>query len=139
MLCNGYDLDGVRVLLIDEHADDRELFRFVLEGCGAEVTVAKSAGDALDLVERVKPHVLSSDLTLPGEDGFSLIRKLRAAGSTVPAVAITGYARAQDREAALAAGFDMHVPKPVDPTRFVEVIATLAGRGRTHPLEAPAI
>ena len=128
----------MRVLLIGDRADDCELFRFVLEGCGGQVTLAESAGDALELLERVHPHVLSSDLTLPDEDGFRLIRRLRAAGSRIPAVATAGHARTQDEVAALEAGFDLYVPKPVEPERLVEVVAALAGRPRSDQAQEPA-
>jgi signal transduction histidine kinase/ActR/RegA family two-component response regulator len=126
------ELRGVRVLVVDDEADARDLVAAVLEQCGAEVTPAGSAGEALDALDRVRPHVLISDISMPDVDGYALISKVRALGldrgGRVPAVALTAYARAEDRERALAVGFQMHVAKPVEPADLVDVVSRLAGR-----------
>jgi CheY-like chemotaxis protein len=125
MLCGDHDLGGVRVFVIDDRADDRELWSIVLEGCGAEVAVAESVADVLAAFDRVRPDVLVSDIDLPDGDGYALLRRLRAAGSRVPAIAVTAYARAQDVAAAAAAGFTMHLAKPVEPETLVAAVAQL--------------
>ena len=97
------------------------------------MTESGTAADALKMIDPTPPDVLVSDIGMPGEDGYSLIRDVRrldaARGHQTPAVALTAYASPQDRRLALAAGFNTHVPKPVEPREFVEVIAHLAGRG----------
>lgn len=124
-------LDGLRVMIVDDEADTRELLTTVLSGYGAETRACSSAPDALELIERWRPSVLVSDIGLPNEDGYSLIRKVRSMGpdrgGDVPAVALTGYAKTEDRTRALGAGFQMHVPKPVEPVELVMVIASLTG------------
>jgi hypothetical protein len=96
------------------------------------VVAAASTAEALDVVARARPHVLVSDLAMPGDDGYVLLDRLRSLGpernGSVPAVALTAFARAEDRERALARGFAVHVPKPVEPAALVEVVAQLAAR-----------
>lgn len=126
------ELDGLKVLVVDDEPDARQLLAIVLQQCGADVTMAASAEEALSAFERIKPDVLVSDIGMPGEDGYSLIRKIRALpaerGGRIPAAALTAYAGAEDRKRALLAGFHLHIPKPVDPMELVAVVATLAGR-----------
>ncbi|WP_437617605.1 PAS domain S-box protein [Sorangium sp. So ce1151] len=130
----GADLTGVRVLAIDDQPDAREVAQRVLEECGASVTTAESAAEALAALARERPDVLVSDLGMPGEDGFQLIRKVRGLGAerggATPAVALSALARAEDRARALGAGYQAHVAKPLDPAVLVGVIAALV-RGRT--------
>jgi CheY-like chemotaxis protein len=125
-------LDGLRVMVVDDEADARELLTAMLEQYGAEVQASSSAGEALEMLEQYKPDVLVSDIGMPGEDGYVLIKKVRALeperSGRIPAVALTAYARADDRIRALTAGYNMHVPKPVEPTELVVVIASLSGR-----------
>jgi signal transduction histidine kinase/ActR/RegA family two-component response regulator len=125
-------LDGLKVLVVDDEADTRELLRVVLGRCGAEVTTAASAVEALDLIERLRPDVLISDIGMAGEDGYELIRKVRAlpaeSGGRIPAVALTAYARTEDRLRVLRSGYQMHIPKPVELTELVAIVANLAGR-----------
>jgi CheY-like chemotaxis protein len=124
-------LRGVRVLVVEDEPDARALVRRVLRECEADVTTAASAAEALELLRESRPHVLVSDVGMPGEDGYELIRKLRAMGdgfAGLPAVALTAYARPEDRERALRAGFQVHVPKPVEPG---ELVATVAGLARS--------
>jgi PAS domain S-box-containing protein len=125
-------LQGVKVLVIDDEPDARALVRRVLEDCDAEVRLADSAEEAIRELDSYRPDVLISDIGMPREDGYSLIRKIRArgpeAGGAVPAVALTAYARSEDRIRAMRSGFQMHVVKPVDPAELITVVASLAGR-----------
>ncbi len=126
------ELAGVRVVAVDDDADARKLLETVLTRCRAEVTVVASAAEALEAVRRMRPDVLLSDVEMPGEDGYSFIAKVRALpseeGGQTPAAALTAYARMEDRTKALRAGFQMHVPKPVEPAELVAVVANLAAR-----------
>jgi hypothetical protein len=125
-------LTGVRVLVVDDELDARSLVQRLLEDCEAVVLTAASAPEALSLLLQEKPDVLVSDIGMPGEDGYSLIRKVRAlesdAGGEVPAVALTAYARSEDRTRAMLAGFQTHVAKPVEPVELVATVASLARR-----------
>ncbi|MBD0388545.1 MAG: response regulator, partial [Nostoc sp. C3-bin3] len=125
-------LDGLRVLIVDDEADARHLLTTILGQYGAQVMAAPSASDALLAVQQFRPHILVSDISMPQEDGYTLIRQLRALptdqGGGIPAVALTAYARATDRTQALLAGFQLHVPKPVNPAELAAVVANLTGR-----------
>ena len=125
-------LDGVRVLIVDDENDGRELLLEVLRERGAEVSDAHSAREGLVLIQTQLPDVLVSDIGMPGEDGLSFIKAVRALpaekGGLTPAVALTGYARSEDRTEALRAGFNMHLAKPVSPSELLAVVASLAGR-----------
>jgi signal transduction histidine kinase/ActR/RegA family two-component response regulator len=127
-------LDGIAVLVVDDEPDSNELVQILLASCGAEVRVAASAGQALDILDRWRPDVLLSDIGMPGQDGYALIREVRqrppGKGGDVAAVALTAYARVEDRVKILTAGFQMHVTKPVDPTELVAVVASLGRPGR---------
>jgi CheY-like chemotaxis protein len=128
-------LKGVRVLVVDDEPDARELLRVVLEGSGAQVRVAMSSKDALEQFTDWKPDVLVSDVGMPESDGYELIRQIRAVsheeGGSVPAAALTAYATSDDRLKALTAGFQIHVAKPVEPLELIAVVASLAGRTGT--------
>jgi signal transduction histidine kinase/CheY-like chemotaxis protein len=130
-------LDGLRVLVVDDDADTCELLTTVLGYYGAEVTAARSVSDALAAVERCWPEVLVSDIAMPGDDGYSLVRQLRALererGRRLPALALTAHARASDTEQAFLAGFEAHVAKPVEPAELAQVIARLGRLGRARP------
>jgi PAS domain S-box-containing protein len=125
-------LGGVHVLVVDDEPDARALLKLLLEKCEALVTTAASASEALEAVRRAKPDVVISDIGMPEEDGYALIRMLRALpsdeGSDIPAVALTAYARSEDRTRALLSGFQSHVAKPVDATELVATVASLARR-----------
>ncbi len=125
-------LGGVRVLVVDDQPDARELLALVLGQAGAEVLTAATAAGALELLERDEVAVLVSDVGMPGEDGYSLVGRVRALtggrSARIPAVALTAYASDEDRQCALDAGFDVHVIKPVEPAVLVSVIADLVAR-----------
>ncbi|MDB5297380.1 MAG: sensor hybrid histidine kinase [Phycisphaerales bacterium] len=131
---------GVRVLVVDDESDARELVRVLLAECGAVVTTAGSAAEALDRFAADRPDVLVSDIGMPGEDGYALIRRVRALGpdhgGRVPALALTAYARSEDRVRAVLAGFQSHVAKPVEPSELITMIASLAGRTGSTPAGA---
>ncbi len=123
-------LDGLRVLLVDDEANTREALMNMLHSFGAEVKVAASVDEALKIFTQLEPHILVSDIAMPDEDGFSLIRKIRALGQhgQIPLLALTAYASAEDVKRASDAGFQAHLAKPVDGTELIRVIARLAGR-----------
>jgi PAS domain S-box-containing protein len=129
-------LDKLRILIVDDDADVRDLLTYMLEVCGAEVMAAASADEAISaLTESSTPiDILISDIGMPDEDGYALLRRVRALepenGGGIPAIALTAYARTQDRRAALLAGFQSHVAKPVEAAELIAVIANLAGRIR---------
>jgi signal transduction histidine kinase len=128
-------LAGLHVLVMDDEEDTRELVAMALSHGGATVTAVPSVPEALEALDRSVPDVLVSDIGVPGEDGYSLMRKVRARDATqggrLPALALTAYARAEDRIQAFAAGFQMHLAKPVDPDELVAVVTSLAGRTGT--------
>ena len=134
---SGLSLAGVKVLVVDDEPDARALVRRLLEGRQATVRTAGSAAEALAQIAAERPDVLVSDIGMPREDGYSLIRRVRAlaveAGGAVPAVALTAYARAEDRMKAVLAGFQMHVAKPVEPAELLTMVASLAGRTAEGP------
>ncbi len=126
-------LEGLRVLVVEDEADTCELLRAVLEYCGAEVATADSANEGMESFAACLPDVLISDIGMPGEDGYALIERVRAreavcGGGRTPAIALTAYARVDDRARALQAGFEVHLPKPVEPVELVTLVASLAGR-----------
>ncbi len=127
-----FDLQGVRILVVDDEAAARDLLTTALTQSGAEVQAATSAVEALALLDEWPPNVLVSDIAMPLEDGYTLIRQVRERGAErsgqIPAIALTAYAKAEDRLRALSAGFQMHVAKPVDPTELLAVIASQVGR-----------
>jgi len=125
-------LQSVRVLVVDDEPDTRTLMRKVLADCGAEVTTASSVDEALTLFRKYVPDVLVSDIGMPVRDGYELITEVRKMslrdGGGVPAVAITAFARSEDRRRSLMAGFDMHASKPIEPGELLAVISRLATR-----------
>jgi CheY-like chemotaxis protein len=130
---NGTDrLDGLDILVVDDEADTRDLLKQGLEYCGAKVRVAGSAAEAIDSLMAKVPDILISDVGMPGIDGYDLIRQIRELppeqGAKVAAIALTAYTRVEDRLQALRAGYDMHVPKPVELAELVAVAASVARR-----------
>ena len=133
-------LANVHVLVVDDEADARELVKRLLEMAGATVSTADSASQAIERIVAARPDVLVCDLGMPAQDGFSLIRQLRVLEegqeSVLPAVALTAYARSEDRTKALRCGFQSHLAKPVKPAELLAVVSSLAGRRVTTPLDA---
>jgi len=125
-------LDGVKVVFVDDDLDSRELVQRVLSEYGADVWTAGSSDEARSVFSEVRPDVLVSDIGMPREDGYELIRAIRALpddqGGKTPAAAVTALSRVEDRKRALLAGFHTHVAKPVEPAELVAVVASLAGR-----------
>jgi PAS domain S-box-containing protein len=125
-------LAGLRVLVVDDERDAREIVAVILGEAGAEIITASTAREALDLIEQFKPDILITDIGMPGESGYDLIRMVRQLpadkGGGIPAIALTAYARMQDRLQILSAGFQMHVPKPIEPIELATVVASLAKR-----------
>ncbi|MDB4940746.1 MAG: uncharacterized protein JWP97_280 [Labilithrix sp.] len=142
MVERGFDcppeLANLDVVVVDDEIDAREMVAFMLEQCGATVRTAGSVNEALAALDVRVPDLLVSDIGMPDQDGFALIAKVRARtkeqGGNLPAVALTAYARSEDRTRALLAGFNSHVPKPVEPMELMAVIASLAGRTRPTPV-----
>jgi CheY-like chemotaxis protein len=122
-------LNGVRVLLVEDDPETLDMLKFVLAQCQAEVTTATSANEALQVLESSAVNVLVSDLAMPDQDGYDLIREVRARPperrGNIPAIALSAYTRDEDRMLALAAGFQLHLPKPVDPGELVAALAKL--------------
>ncbi len=125
-------LDGLKVLVVDNDADTRALVTTILRNCDAEVRISESVGDALQMFDDWGPDLLVSDIEMPGSDGYELISKLRemevGRKKKIPAVALTAYTRSEDRMRALAAGFQIHVAKPVQAEELLTIIASLSGR-----------
>jgi CheY-like chemotaxis protein len=126
-------LEGVMILVVDDEPDTRDLLKAGLGQCGAVVTVVGSAAEALEAIAAKVPELLISDIGMPDEDGYELIRRVRQlppeTGGKLPAIALTAYARVEDRMQALRAGYQMHVPKPVELAELVAVSASLIKRG----------
>lgn len=127
-----HELRGVRVLLMEDHSVVREVISRLLETFGAKVTAVPGVPEALEAIRRVRPNVVLSSIARPGENGYALIRTLRALppdrGGQTPAAALTGLSTAADRARALRAGFQFHIAKPVDARRLVSVVATMAAQ-----------
>jgi PAS domain S-box-containing protein len=128
----GPSLRGLRVLVVDDDRDSLDLVHTILVSLGAEARECVSALEGLKVVQAWRPHVLISDIEMPGEDGYAFIRKVRALdltkGGKTPALALTAYGRVEDRLRTLSAGYSMHVAKPVDPAELGVIVASLAGR-----------
>jgi CheY-like chemotaxis protein len=130
-LADAIQLTGLRILVVDDEAEMRDLLETLLTQHGAQVTVCSTAAQALEITERQKPSLVISDIGMPDEDGYSLIGKIRTRekqGRNIPAIALTGYARVEDRMRALESGFQMYVSKPVEVLEILTVIASLTGR-----------
>ena len=127
-----FDLRGIRVLALDDDQDSLVMVCEALEACGADVSMASSAAEALDMMGSVHPSVIVADVGMPGINGFDFIKRVRAHADTqvrdVPAVALTAYARSEDRATALENGFQIHLAKPIDPVNLISTVAELASR-----------
>ena len=130
-------LADVHVLVLDDEEDMRDLISMILEHAGARVTRVNTVDAALKALSADLPHVAVSDLAMPGEDGYAFVRRVRAASDatvrSLPLVAMTAYARAEDRHRVLEAGFQRHVAKPIEPMELVEALAEVAAAGRPSP------
>jgi CheY-like chemotaxis protein len=128
----GLRLDGLQVLLVDDDPDALALGNAILSRAGGTIRSCSAAFEALEILRTWRPDVLVSDIEMPEKDGYALIREIRARdaehGGKIPAVALTAHGRIQDRMLAISAGYNMHVPKPVDPAELTTIIASLAGR-----------
>jgi PAS domain S-box-containing protein len=125
------ELSGLKILFVDDEPDARGLVKRLLEECGAEVVTAESASQALELVTRYSPNLVISDVGMPEVDGYEFLRKLRKSdhvSATVPAIALTAFARSEDRTRALRAGYIHHVAKPIEPSELLATIAAVSGR-----------
>jgi CheY-like chemotaxis protein len=122
-------LEGVRVLVVDDEPDSREIMSHALRGAGAMVHAAAGCAEALSTLERTRVDVLLSDIAMPDEDGYALIYKVRSSSNpriaTLPAAAVTAHVREDERRRALEAGFQEHVPKPIDVTRLPDIVFNL--------------
>jgi len=126
-------LNGIRVLVVDDDVASREMLSVALLQCDANVVTAASTSEALTEIDRHRPDLLVSDIGMPDQDGYELIRKVRLVESkseaaAIPAMALTAYARSEDRVRALGAGYHVHLSKPVDPEEFVLLVANLISR-----------
>jgi CheY-like chemotaxis protein len=125
-------LHGVRVLMVDDEIDTRKLLQRLLEDHGAQVAAAASGEEAFNLLLIERFDVLVSDIGMPGEDGYAFLRRVRGLApeshGDIPAIALTAYARAEDRVRAIRTGFQMHLAKPVEPVELLAMVASLAGR-----------
>jgi CheY-like chemotaxis protein len=128
-------LEGVRVLVVDDEPETLLLLSTVLTQCRASVKTAPSAEEGFKEVQAWRPNVIVSDIGMPGEDGYAFMKRVktwaREAGTWIPAVALTAYARAEDRMKALASGYQIHVPKPVEPAELIAVLVSLVERPAT--------
>ena len=128
----GKILHGLRILVVDDEPDSRELVATILKRCGGEVRCSKSAAEAIRAFKEWHPDLLISDIAMPNEDGFILLKKLRSLKSKrakqIPAVALSAYASDEDRSLALEKGFQLHLPKPIEPDHLVTSIAAALGR-----------
>jgi len=129
LVTNSLPLEGIKVLVVDDDADSRDFLAFILEQEGADVSLATSALEVLQLLPEIKPDVLVSDISMPDMDGYTLIRQMRTwtaeQGGAIPAIALTAFARQYDREQALQAGFQLHLPKPLNAEEFIAAVVEL--------------
>jgi CheY-like chemotaxis protein len=132
------NLGGLRILVVDDEADARDMLAILLRLYGADVITASSAEAAIEALaqEGPRPNLIVSDIAMPGEDGYSLMRRVRALdpeqGGGIPAIAVTAYSRTEDRVQAMAAGFQMHIPKPVNGSELAHAITSIIRRFNRH-------
>ena len=128
---------GIRVLVVEDDNDTRELLRILLQGDGAVVTAAASVQEALSAYDQSRPDVIVADIGMPEYNGYTLIGRVRARdrehGRMTPAIALTAYATSSDRDTVLSAGFQIHMPKPFEPEKLISVIADLVTKYKRSP------
>lgn len=129
-LADELNLHDVQVLIVDDDTDTRELCAFMLQQCGAKVTTAATVKAALSLLAQSLPEVLISDIAMPDTDGYSFMQQVRSLEQChqIPAIALTAYAAEEDHERTLAAGFQLHLAKPVEPEELAQAVASLLRR-----------
>jgi CheY-like chemotaxis protein len=129
------ELQGLQILVVDDEPDAQQLLEIVLSQCGAQVTVAASASEAIEQFKQNRFDLVITDIGMPEENGYSLIEKLRSfsseRGEKIPAVALTAYARSEDRIQALRSGFQMHIAKPIEPNELIAVVAALVNGNKS--------
>jgi len=137
-------LQGLNILVVDDEVDGREMVACILEQFGATVYQADAPRAAIEVIREHTPDLMISDIAMPGEDGYSLMRRVRSLGAeaprNIPAIALTAFTRGVDRARALRAGFDLHIGKPLDPMALVSAVRDLAGQrgwGRAEGGTAP--
>jgi CheY-like chemotaxis protein len=127
-------LTGINVLVVEDDTDTRELLRILIQSEGGIVTATASVTEALSAYERSRPEVIVADIGMPDYNGYTLIGRVRARdrehGNVIPAIALTAYATAMDRDTVLSAGFQIHMPKPFEPDKLISAIAALAAKYR---------
>ena len=131
------NIAGVKILVVDDDFDTRNLLKRILQDCDAIVTISPDAQHAMESIASFQPHLLISDIGMPNQNGYDLIREVRRRGydfQKLPAIALTAFARGEDRRRALTAGFQLHLEKPVDPGELVAAIASLLGKTVFPPL-----
>lgn len=125
------DLSGKQVLIVDDNDDSLELIAFILEECQVKIIKAKSVADALECLERSRPNLLISDISMPGEDGYVLIAKVKqftaAQGWHLPVIALSSYATAEEQQRMRVAGFQMRLTKPIDPNDLIAAVMDMLG------------
>lgn len=130
--CDPQVLTGMRILIVDDEPDARDLLHRIFEACDAVIATASSSDEALGLMESFRPDVLISDIGMPDEDGYALIRRVRSlgaeSGGDVPAIALTAFARPEDLKRAITAGYHVHIAKPVEPNSLITTVASITGR-----------
>ena len=127
-------LKGVKILIVEDDTDTRELLRILLQGDGGRVTATASVLEAISAYDQSPPDVIIADIGMPEYNGYALIGRVRARdrehGKVTPAIALTAYATSSDRDTVLSAGFQVHMPKPFEPDKLISVIADLAAKYR---------
>ncbi|HUN81422.1 MAG TPA: response regulator, partial [Phycisphaerae bacterium] len=131
------DLHGTRILIVDDDEATRDVVARTLREYAATTECAPGADEALRLFSQSRPDILICDIGMPVKDGYALIREIREKDPDVPAVALTAYTRAEDRARALAAGYNIHIPKPINPQELVRVVSELAQRSRSKSFAQP--
>jgi CheY-like chemotaxis protein len=126
-------LAGIRVLVVEDEPDARDLIKRLLEKSNADVVVVSSVGEALGALEAARPDVILSDIGLPERDGYAFMRAIRQRGIRIPAAALTALARSEDRTRALQAGYQTHIAKPVEPVELIAAVAALANAAADRP------